>query len=217
MLADVRRWPRWDLDLASPMLDGPVAVGATGRRRPTGWLAGRLHARVAAPFRLTECAAHRSIVIDQPILAGVMRFELHLETASAGTVLRQRLSLTGPLRRAMALVIGRRHAGHASVRARHIEALCRDVPTPTPGDRPHADVRALPAGSKPALPSGSASAGSGDRWLLMAVRGHVGGTPPSPNPSKGTGPGRPFSEFRAHVSSSQSATEAGGRRNRFWR
>ena len=129
VLADVQRWPRWDPDLASAMLDGPVAVGATGRLRPTGWLVGRLHARVAAPFRLTECTAPRSIVIGQPILAGVMRFELHLEPASAGTVLRQRLSLTGPLRRATALVIGRRHARHAAVRARHIEALCSDAPT----------------------------------------------------------------------------------------
>ena len=38
--------------------------------------------------------------------------------------------------------------------------------------------RALLAGSRPALPSGSASADGGDRWLLMAVRGHLGDTGP---------------------------------------
>jgi hypothetical protein len=147
VLADVQRWPRWDPDLASAMLDGPVAVGATGRLRPTGWLVGRLHARVATPFRLTECTAPRSIVIDQPILAGVMRFELHLESASAGTVLRQRLSLTGPLRRAMALVIGRRHARHAAVRARQSKppAATRRR-RPRRNDRLHADVPCVARG-----------------------------------------------------------------------
>ena len=38
--------------------------------------------------------------------------------------------------------------------------------------------RAVLAGSRPALPSGSASADDGDRWLLMAVRGHLGDTGP---------------------------------------
>jgi hypothetical protein len=33
-------------------------------------------------------------------------------------------------------------------------------------------------GSEPALASGSQVAASGDGWLLMAIRGHLGGTPP---------------------------------------
>src|SRR5438034_148582 len=36
--------------------------------------------------------------------------------------------------------------------------------------------RALLAGSKPALASCSQVAAGGDRWLLMAIRGHLGGT-----------------------------------------
>jgi hypothetical protein len=35
---------------------------------------------------------------------------------------------------------------------------------------------ALLAGSEPALASCSQVAAGGDRWLLMAVRGHLGGT-----------------------------------------
>src|SRR5436309_912533 len=38
--------------------------------------------------------------------------------------------------------------------------------------------RALLAGSKPALASCSQIAAGGDRWLLMAVRGHLGDTGP---------------------------------------
>jgi hypothetical protein len=38
--------------------------------------------------------------------------------------------------------------------------------------------RALLAGSKPALASCSRVAAGGDRWLLMAVRGHLGDTGP---------------------------------------
>jgi hypothetical protein len=34
--------------------------------------------------------------------------------------------------------------------------------------------QALLAGSKPSFPSGSAGVAVGDRWLLMAVRGHLG-------------------------------------------
>jgi hypothetical protein len=37
--------------------------------------------------------------------------------------------------------------------------------------------RALLAGSNPAPASGSQVAAGGDRWLLMAVRGHLGDTP----------------------------------------
>ena len=37
---------------------------------------------------------------------------------------------------------------------------------------------ALLAASEPALASCSQVAGGGDRWLLMAVRGHLGGTCP---------------------------------------
>jgi hypothetical protein len=131
VLKDVEGWPRWDHDLVSAVLDGPVAVGTTGRLRPTGWLVGRLHARFAGPFRVTECTAPRSIVIDQPIPAGAMRVEFHLDPATAGTVMLQRLVLTGPLRWAMVLVIGRRLARHAADRARHIEASCGDASMPT--------------------------------------------------------------------------------------
>ena len=38
--------------------------------------------------------------------------------------------------------------------------------------------RALLTGSKPVLASRSQAAGGGDRWLLMAVRGHLGDTHP---------------------------------------
>ncbi len=44
-------------------------------------------------------------------------------------------------------------------------------------------------GSKPALASGSQVAAAGNRWLLMAVRGHLGGTPVMRRP----GPARPWS------------------------
>jgi hypothetical protein len=52
--------------------------------------------------------------------------------------------------------------------------------------------RALLAGSRPAFPSGSASAAGGDCWLLMAVRGHLGDTPWPPRPAKGTCPDLPL-------------------------
>jgi hypothetical protein len=38
--------------------------------------------------------------------------------------------------------------------------------------------RALLVGSKPASTSCSQVAAGGDRWLLMAIRGHLGGTRP---------------------------------------
>jgi hypothetical protein len=51
---------------------------------------------------------------------------------------------------------------------------------------------ALLAGSKPALASGSQVAAGGNRWLLMAVRGHLGGTPAMAGQvPPGRGPGAP--------------------------
>jgi hypothetical protein len=63
--------------------------------------------------------------------------------------------------------------------------------------------RALLAGSRPAFPSGSASAAGGDGWLLMAVRGHLGDTPWPPRPAKGTCPDLPF--FRPSGSTGEPA------------
>jgi hypothetical protein len=53
-------------------------------------------------------------------------------------------------------------------------------------------VRCSPPGSRSALASGSQVAAGGNGWLLMAVRGHLGGTPvmPRPGPAR-RGPGAP--------------------------
>ena len=51
--------------------------------------------------------------------------------------------------------------------------------------------RALLAGPEHALASCSQVAAGGGRWLLTAGRGHLGDTPPPPNPARSTGPGLP--------------------------
>src|SRR5256885_4438419 len=61
-----------------------------------------------------------------------------------------------------------------------------------------AGSRALLAGSKPAFASGLEGAAADDHRLLMAVRGHLGGTRRSSNPSKGAGRDLPF--FRPDIS-----------------
>lgn len=98
VVGDLRRWPQWCDAVAAVTLEGEPRPGATGAYRPAARAIGFLHARTAPPLRVVAHEAPHRLEIEQPIPGGSMRVEWTLTpTSTGGCVLRQRVSVSGPL------------------------------------------------------------------------------------------------------------------------
>lgn len=99
-LCDVRTWPEWDLDLASAVLDGKAAAGATGV------LLTRAGTR--RPFRLDQVTERLTFAMTIR-LTGAELVSVHtLEPSPLGTRITRSLELKGTFAWYHAWVRGRR-------------------------------------------------------------------------------------------------------------
>ncbi|MQY28379.1 SRPBCC family protein [Nocardia aurantia] len=111
--ADMAAWPEWNADTEWVRLDGPFVAGATGTLKPAG---GPKVSFVVATLTDTE-------FVDVSRLPGArLTFAHRVEVTGAGTEVSVTISMTGPLRRLWAKVMG---AGLAASVGRDLEALVR--------------------------------------------------------------------------------------------
>jgi hypothetical protein len=107
LIADMRGWSRWDPDVASIELHGPLAHGSRGDLVPTGRVRGAVHRRGAGSFTIGSYEAGSSLRMDQPIPLGSMTVRLSVAANGDGrSELTQDVCLTGPFARVMVRVIG---------------------------------------------------------------------------------------------------------------
>jgi len=122
-----RRWTRLELwneddpDTAWARLNGPLAVGTTGRVKPRRGPASALTiTALDAPARF-DCRTR--------LPGASMRFEHQLERTATGTTFTHRLVLTGPTSALFARLLGRRIvASFPTVMTRLAHAAGADVP-----------------------------------------------------------------------------------------
>jgi hypothetical protein len=88
LYAEIDNWLRWDGGLTAVTIDGPFVAGTTGTVTPEGM--------EPFPFTLTSVEAGRSFADVTPIPDGELTFEHWLEPVEGGTVVRHRVTLTGP-------------------------------------------------------------------------------------------------------------------------
>lgn len=97
---DVPGWRTWDPDTKSATLDGPFAVGSTGRLTPTK---GN-----AVPMRVTAVVPNRSFTVECRIPLFRMVFEHELMPAGGSTEVVHRASFSGPLSLLLGRMLARR-------------------------------------------------------------------------------------------------------------
>lgn len=108
VVGDPRRWPEWCATIHSVKLDGEPRSGGSGSFLPAAGWARELHRRTAPPLRLVTVAAPRTLVLEQPNPGGVMRVEWSLTPVDrGGTLLSQRVRVTGPLTAPVVLGVAR--------------------------------------------------------------------------------------------------------------
>lgn len=86
---DVGRWSVWDPDTKSASLNGPAAVGTTGRLIPTK---GR-----AVNMTVTECVPNERFTVDVRIPMFLMVFEHVITPNQNGVVATHRVTFSGAL------------------------------------------------------------------------------------------------------------------------
>lgn len=97
VVGDPRRWPEWCVAIRGVTLDGEPRPGGTGVYLPSERWIRELHLRTAPPLRIATVEAPHTLVVEQPNPGGVMRVEWTLRPDGMGTLLRQRITVTGPL------------------------------------------------------------------------------------------------------------------------
>lgn len=155
VVGDPTRWPAWSRAVTSFTLEpgephvydgAPVSHAATvaetqaprvvpGRRGhylpARGWVA-TLHGRTAGPLRITEVEPGRSLAFEQPAPGGSStRVRWVLRPHEEGTVLEQRITVTGPVAPVVARTIGRDLVADWAPSMTRLHRLLR--PSPTPG------------------------------------------------------------------------------------
>ncbi|MER7071990.1 DUF1731 domain-containing protein [Terrabacter sp. NPDC000476] len=128
VVGDPRRWPEWCAAIHAVTVDGPPRTGATGAYLPSVRWVRELHRRTAPPLRVVTVDAPRTLVVEQPNPGGVMRVEWTVEPDGTGTLLRQRVTVTGPLTTPVVLGVAR---SLADGWPEHVTRLAALVVTPS--------------------------------------------------------------------------------------
>lgn len=76
--ADVAGWPKWDRELEWSELEGPFAVGTSGKLKPKDW-------KISA-FRLSDVQYLKSFMTDSPMPFTRFRFHHTITTEKNGQV-----------------------------------------------------------------------------------------------------------------------------------
>lgn len=98
-LTDVARWPEWDTELKSAVLDGPFTNGSTGRMTPrTG---------PDLRFTLSDVEPGRRYLVTTPLPVGALVMDRRLEGAPGTLTFIDHIRFTGPLRWVFGLLLGR--------------------------------------------------------------------------------------------------------------
>lgn len=89
LYSDPSSWPSWDSGIEHMELDGPFAVGTTGRLTPVG--------QNNLPFTLTEVVPTRRFVDETQVAGLVLRF-IHtlVPEPTGGTTITHRVEIIGP-------------------------------------------------------------------------------------------------------------------------
>jgi hypothetical protein len=87
---DVAAWPTWDPDTAEASLNGPFAVGAQGKLKPTK---GN-----TVPMLLTDVQLHKLFTVESKIPGFKMVFEHELKLRGEQTEIVHRITLSGFLK-----------------------------------------------------------------------------------------------------------------------
>lgn len=95
VIGDPTRLPEWQPGWAVVGLDGPVAVGTTGRMVPAGAVRGRLHRVAAGAITVTALDEGHSITVEQPQPGGRWTFTWTVTPTDGGSVVSQVHSYDG--------------------------------------------------------------------------------------------------------------------------
>lgn len=114
---DVASWSEWDEGIAWASLDGPFAVGATGRLKPKGGPATR--------FTVTEADPAVRFTDETRLPFTRLRFEHRLAPApdGGGTTVTHTVTIDGPLSPLFGRVVGRSIAKGLPSAVRRLAAL----------------------------------------------------------------------------------------------
>lgn len=96
---EVAHWNRWDPDTKEAFLEGPFAVGTSGRLVPT-----KGH---GVPMRMTSLVPNQSFTVESNIPLFAMKFEHELISEGNGTRAVHRVSFSGPLNFILGRIVGK--------------------------------------------------------------------------------------------------------------
>jgi uncharacterized protein YndB with AHSA1/START domain len=95
----VSEWPMWDPDTRSARLDGPLAVGSTGRLQPRKGLAVRLEVVRVEPQQRLD--------LRSPVLGSHLHFEHVLQPLASGCRVTHSVWFSGWLASLLMATVGR--------------------------------------------------------------------------------------------------------------
>ncbi|MEO6713072.1 MAG: SRPBCC family protein [Mycobacteriales bacterium] len=98
LYADPARWPEWDEGLSRVTLDGPFAVGTTGRIKPSGG--------PTFSYYLEEVSPERSFTDVTKLPLCRLRFSHLITQTPTGNDVTQRVQFAGPLGPLFAKLMG---------------------------------------------------------------------------------------------------------------
>jgi Polyketide cyclase / dehydrase and lipid transport len=125
--ADHDSWPLWSPDTQWVRLDGPAALGTTGRLKPVGAPAVR--------FAITAFAPAREYTDTSRLPGATLVFQHTAEEGVDGTRLGVRVTMAGPLTPLWARILGDGFQESAQADLDRLVALVEATTNPRAGDR----------------------------------------------------------------------------------
>jgi len=117
--ADPPTWPEWDHKTESVTLDGPFAVGTTGKLKPVGG--------PKTKFRLLEVTDRRSFTDVSFLPLAKMHFSHKIDPAAGGASITHTVKISGPLSPLFARVIGKKIAAELPRAMRRLGTLATEA------------------------------------------------------------------------------------------